>query len=154
MVWAGKGQVCLVHGEAGAGKTRLVEAVAAEATVRGGRVLIGRAYETAQILPLRPWADALREGDVVPEIRSLDALSSVWRDELARLFPELERTGPEALPTPDNQVRLFEVVRELLGRITARQPLVMVLEDLHWADDTSLRLFSFPLKPSNADMRR
>ncbi|MCI0547166.1 MAG: AAA family ATPase [Candidatus Rokubacteria bacterium] len=142
-VWAGTGQVCLVLGEAGAGKTRLVEALAAEAGARGGRVLASRSYETGQILPLRPWADALRDGRVVPEIASLDCLGAAWRDELARLFPELERTGPETLPAPENQVRLFEAAGELLGQLSARHPLILVLEDLHWADDLSLRLFSF-----------
>jgi DNA-binding SARP family transcriptional activator len=141
--WAGDGQVVLVLGEAGIGKTRLVEALAAEAGRRGGRILSGRAHETEQILPFRPWVDALRAGQVVSDPESLDGLPPIWRRELARLLPELGEEGPQLSTRPEDCGRLFEAVAELVERVAARHRLVLVLEDLHWADELSLRLLAF-----------
>jgi DNA-binding SARP family transcriptional activator len=141
--WAGHGQVVLVLGEAGIGKTRLVEALAAEAARRGGRLLSGRAHESEQILPFRPWVDALRAGQVVADAELVGGLQPIWRRELARLFPELEEELPELATRPEDFGRLFEAVAELVEHVAARHRLVLVLEDLHWADELTLRLLAF-----------
>jgi MoxR-like ATPase len=63
--WDGKARATLVVGEAGAGKTRLVEELLAEAERLGGRTLFGRGYEGERVLPLRVWVEAIRTGQVV-----------------------------------------------------------------------------------------
>ena len=139
----GLGQVLVLTGDAGIGKTRLVEHVVSEAARRGHRVLVGRCHETEQILPFRPWVDALREGQVVSDVDALDALGPVWRIELSRLLPELGTPGVFPSGTRDDYVRIFEAVTGLLGHVASVTPLVVILEDLHWADEMSVRLFSF-----------
>ena len=138
---AGLGRVGVIVGEAGVGKTRLIAELVAEALPRGARLLLGRCYESDQILPFGPWVDAFRTAGVSSDRRLLAELAPPWRAELARLLPEVDVPG---LPEPgDNQLRLFESVGHLLERLTARQPTVVVLEDLHWADEMTLRLLAY-----------
>src|SRR5262249_11871023 len=80
-----------VVGEAGIGKTSLLGHLAAEATTRGARVLLGRCYESVSILPFGPWVDAFRSSQVLDDEALLDTLPPIWRSELARLLPELDR---------------------------------------------------------------
>jgi pimeloyl-ACP methyl ester carboxylesterase len=142
-VGSGGSHVVLVVGQAGVGKTRLLEEFAADAEGQGARVLLGRAYESEQILPFGPWVDALRSGKVLAETSVLDALPAAWRAELARLFPEAGEPGLPISNAPEDYRRLFEAVAHLLGLVAAGRPLVLLLEDIHWADEMSLRLFSF-----------
>jgi tetratricopeptide (TPR) repeat protein len=138
---AGAGQLLAIVGEAGVGKTRLIVELATEALPRDTRLLLGRCYESDQILPFGPWVDALRTSRVTSDSPLLDELAPPWRAELARLLPEVEVPG---LPMPgDNQLRLFEGMAQLLERLAARQPVLLVLEDLHWADEMTLRLLAF-----------
>ncbi len=131
--------VGLIEGEAGIGKTRLVEALVAAAGAAGGQVLVGRARESEQALPLGPWVDAFRLGGIVPDL--VGALDPTWRAELARLFPELGAAPHE--PAADDYVRLFEAVTRTVQHLASTRPLLIVLEDLHWADEMSLRLVVF-----------
>src|SRR5213080_2168344 len=127
----GHGTIGILDGEAGVGKTRLVEALISEATNAGGQVLLGRAHENEEVLPLGPWVDALRAGRVVPGL--IEDLDAPWRHELARLFPELGPVEPE--PTAgEDYVRLFEAMARVVQHVSAG-PLLIVLEDLHWADE-------------------
>jgi DNA-binding SARP family transcriptional activator/tetratricopeptide (TPR) repeat protein len=140
-VGSGLGRVVVIVGEAGVGKSSLVTVIGADARERGARMLLGRCYETQQILPFGPWVDALRGGGVSQEAETLQGLSPVWRAELSRLLPEV--SAPD-LPVPsDDLLRLFESVAQLVEQLTIHGSLVLVLEDLHWADEMSLRLFAF-----------
>lgn len=131
----------MVLGEAGIGKTSVLRALAVEVQQQRGRVLLGRSYASEQILPFAPWVDAFRSGQVLLDKELTDTLSPVWRAELTRLFPEVEAPG---LPPPsDDQRRLFESVAQLVERLAATHPLILLLEDVHWADEMSLRLLSF-----------
>ena len=137
----GRGRVVMVIGEAGIGKTAIVQALVGDVGRRGGRILLGRSYESEQILPFGPWVDAFRTGRVTLDTDVLGQLPPVWRAELARLLPEIQAPG---LPSPsDDRGRLFESVAQLAERLAAVQPLVLLLEDLHWADEMSVRLLSF-----------
>jgi DNA-binding SARP family transcriptional activator/tetratricopeptide (TPR) repeat protein len=136
----GRGAIGLIQGEAGIGKTRLLEALVADAIEGGGQVLAGRGYESEQVLPLGPWVDAFRAGQVVPG--AIEELDEQWRAELARLFPELGR--PEREPAAaEDYVRLFEAMARAVQHLASPSPLVVVLEDLHWADEMTLRLLVF-----------
>jgi DNA-binding SARP family transcriptional activator/tetratricopeptide (TPR) repeat protein len=149
---AGQGQLVVLIGEAGSGKSRLVAELMARATRHQGRVLMGRCYETERILPFAPWVDALRTGQIKEERELLGSLEPGWRAELGRLLPELSSAagapasrpggGPVGRAAGDAR-RLFEGIAELLTRLARRQPLVIVLEDLHWADEMSLRFLAF-----------
>src|SRR5262249_51344483 len=129
------------------GKSRLVAELMVAAARSRARVLGSRCYETERILPFAPWVDALRTGQVLAEADLLNTLEPGWRGELGRLLPELPG-APDAPAAPPigrggNARHLFEAIGELLGRLARRHPLVIVLEDLHWADDMSLRLLAF-----------
>jgi DNA-binding SARP family transcriptional activator len=139
--WQGRSRMAIVTGEAGIGKTRLVTEVMREAASRGG-VLLGRAYESEQVFPFGVWVDAIRAADVLDDPAVLAALAPAWRMELARLFPEL--TPPETTFRPDagDAIRLFESLTHLL-RLLAARPLLIVLEDAHWADEMSLRFLAY-----------
>jgi DNA-binding SARP family transcriptional activator len=137
----GHGRVVVIVGEAGVGKSSLVTVIGADARKQGTRMLLGRCYESQQILPFGPWVDALRGGGVSEEAVALRDLAPVWQAELSRLLPEV--SVPD-LPAPsDDLLRLFESVAQLVERLTIQGPLVLVLEDLHWADEMSLRLLAF-----------
>ncbi|WP_307831536.1 ATP-binding protein [Nucisporomicrobium flavum] len=127
----------LVGGEAGVGKTRLVEEFCRTALADGARVLTGQCLELGEEgLPFAPFAAALRElvhadGTSVLEGREHD---------FARLLPEL---GPAEATVETRRGYLFELVAALFARVSERQPLVLVLEDLHWADRSTRDLIGF-----------
>src|SRR6266540_3545945 len=141
--WEGHGHVVAVIGEAGVGKSRLMAEVAAEAVARGGRVLVGRCYEAEQILPFAAWVDALRAGRVDADKDVLESLKPLWRTEVARLLPEMGVPGYGPGQNPVDYRQLFESVAQLVRQLVLHQPVVLILEDLHWGDEMSLRLLSF-----------
>jgi DNA-binding SARP family transcriptional activator len=141
-VGAGELRIIALVGEAGVGKSRLLDELAALAARRGLRVLSARSYESEQVLPFGPWVDALRAGGVVDDHEVLRELSPALRNDLARLLPELgdgQRTG--ALGT--NPLRVFTAFARLIALAAARRPLAIALDDFHWADEMSVRLLAF-----------
>jgi len=141
-VCGGRGRIVVVLGEAGMGKTRLLEELAAATLQRGGSLVVGRCYETQQILPFGPWVEALRAGLGLLDSAALEGLEPVWRVELARLLPEF--SAPHLFPPgpADDYLRLFGAVARVI-EILATAPLMLILEDLHWADEMSVRLLGF-----------
>ena len=141
---AGEPAVALVGGEAGVGKTRLVEEASARATAAGARVLSGACVELGgDGLPLAPLADALRVLARSTPDDELATLLGPARRGLARLVPELDPDrapgGSEKAPTSE----LVELVLGVVERLAAERPLMLVLEDLHWADRATLELMAF-----------
>ncbi|HEX6477877.1 MAG TPA: AAA family ATPase [Ktedonobacteraceae bacterium] len=143
----GQPQVVLVVGEAGMGKTRLAGEFVGWARAQGADVLTGQAWETGGRLPYQPLVEAIRlrlEEENAPE----DLLDDLWLAELGRLLPEVRVRYPD-LPQPYddeliNKVRLYEAVARLLEALAQRGgPLVLLLEDLHWVDETSLDLLRY-----------
>jgi DNA-binding CsgD family transcriptional regulator/tetratricopeptide (TPR) repeat protein len=140
----GEPAVVLAGGEAGVGKTRLVAELIGRCTNDGSRVLGGGCMPVGDgALPYAPIVEALRAlaSDVgVGGVRELVGPS--W-PELARLLPALgapERTGQADRAA---QARLFELLLGLLGRLGDQAPLVLVVEDLHWADRSTRDLLAF-----------
>jgi DNA-binding SARP family transcriptional activator len=138
----GRGRVVLLLGEAGIGKTRLVAEAAALAAAGGARLLLGRCHESAQILPFGPWVEALRSGRVLEAHDVLDGLGEAWRRELGRLLPELVPGPAGEGARDDGALRLFEALARLLLGLAAPRALAVVLEDVHWADEMSLRFLA------------
>jgi predicted ATPase len=142
---AGEPAVVLVGGEAGVGKTRLVEEAADRARDGGARVLTGSCIELGgEGLPLSPLVDALRTLMRVMDADELERFLGPARLELARLLPELD---PEAASTPapageSGSARLLELVFGVIQRLAADRPLMLVIEDLQWADRSTLDLLS------------
>ncbi|MBE2318502.1 AAA family ATPase [Solirubrobacter sp. CPCC 204708] len=128
---AGRSGLLLVSGEPGIGKSALLGALAEQAAARGFRVLSGHATEFERLLPfgvlvdaLDPYLDELEDG-------KLARMGVSRTEELATVFPALE--GPrDAVP---EAYRLHRALRELLDGIAGPRPLVLVLDDLQWADD-------------------
>jgi DNA-binding SARP family transcriptional activator len=144
--WAGAGPFVLLTGDAGVGKTRLLEEAAAKAIALGGRCLRGRCFESEQVLPFAPWVNLLRSTDGWPGASLWQRLEPAWRTELARLVPRAcPATSPLDPPPPNPQdaLALFEAVGGLLARASEETPLLVVLEDLHWSDAMSLRVLPF-----------
>jgi DNA-binding SARP family transcriptional activator len=139
---AGHGHVMVLLGEAGVGKTRLITALWEATGRRGAQALVGQTHETERLLPFGPWVQALREAGVV-ESRALEGLGAGWIADLSYLFPELRPPEWPLQSEPIEAFRLFDAMTELVKSLAARQPLVLVLEDLHWADEMSVRLFAF-----------
>ena len=137
------GRVVLVTGEAGIGKTRLIQEFSAEAMRRGLLVLSAWCHETEQPLPFRPWIDALRDSGTPLASLLRDETSVASRASLARVFPELAGANEVPVTTSDEHAVLFEALSDLVRRLTDERPLVIVLEDLHWADAMSTRLLAF-----------
>jgi predicted ATPase len=138
---AGAPGVVLVGGEAGVGKSRLLEA-AFDATT-DARVLTGGCVELGgEGLPFVPLVEALRALVRTTPADRLGRLLGPARSGFGRLLPELGA----AEPAPDftsGTAQLFELVLGVLGRIGEERPLVLVFEDLHWADRSTLELAAF-----------
>jgi len=148
---AGQGCLVAVDGEAGVGKTRLLEELAATARLRRTRVLHGGCYEQERV-PYGPFVEAvgatcrrLAERDPL----ALRELGTGLESELARLVPRLgPALGVEKLGEPDlggfaGRLRLFDAVTTLLSRLAADRPLLLVLDDLQWADEATLQLLHY-----------
>jgi tetratricopeptide (TPR) repeat protein len=145
---SGHGAVVMVGGGPGVGKTRLAMEAAAYAESRGFRSFIGRCYERDEPYPYLPFAEIFET-----------MLAQVGRDdfrrllgdnaaELAQLAPRLRRIFadiPASGELPPQQTRryLFQSLGEYLARSTRRAPLFLVLDDLHWADESTLALVNF-----------
>ncbi|MEU2620093.1 AAA family ATPase [Streptomyces sp. NPDC007157] len=142
---AAEPQALLLGGEAGVGKTRLVEEFAAAACRRGAVVALGGCVEIgADGLPFAPFSTALRAlRAALPD--ELAAAAAGQEDELARLLPEF---GEASAGRHDEQgmARLFELTARLLERVAAERTVVVALEDLHWADASTRHLLSYLLR--------
>jgi predicted ATPase len=139
-------QLVLLAGDAGMGKTRLLVEFADRAQQRGSRVLVGGCVELGDIgLAYLPVVDALRGLVDDPEDAELVAEVAVTAPGLSRLLPEVARSGPTGALAGDGleQLQVFDAVRVLLLRRSQRSPVVLVLEDLHWADRASRDLIAF-----------
>jgi DNA-binding CsgD family transcriptional regulator len=135
-----KPSLAFVAGESGVGKTRLASELAARARDQGARVLSGDCIELGEgELPYAPLLGALR-----PLVReddpALAELSPALRDDLATLLPGLAE-GPPDVAAP--QSRVFEALLQLLDTLGSDNPVLLVIEDLHWADSSTRHFVRF-----------
>ncbi|MGW4164269.1 helix-turn-helix transcriptional regulator [Streptomyces sp. NPDC004788] len=140
---AGEPQALLVGGEAGVGKTRLIEEFTARARAQGAVVVLGGCVEVGgDGLPFAPFSTALRAlRRELPE--EFAAATDGQEGELARLLPELGDIGGLEPAAEDATARLFELTARLLERLAEDRTLVLVLEDLHWADASTRHLLAY-----------
>jgi tetratricopeptide (TPR) repeat protein len=134
-------------GEPGIGKTRLLRELAVRAGARGHLVLSGAASEFECDLPFSVFVDALDEYVAGLEPDQLVVLDDAVRAELAHVFPSLSAlAGGHGVALQSERYRSHRAVRELLKRLAASAPLVLVLDDVHWADSASVELLGALLR--------
>jgi class 3 adenylate cyclase/Tfp pilus assembly protein PilF len=143
--YSGNGGLVMIAGEPGIGKSRLAEETGVYANLRGMQVLWGHCYENETGLPYIPFIEALRAHVAT---RAPEQLRSELGDgavDVAKLVSEIRQVLPD-IPAPvqseqeQERYRLFESVGVFLMNAAARQPIMLVLDDLHWADKPSLML--------------
>ena len=148
-VLSGKGRMVMLVGEPGIGKTRTAQELATYASMRGAEVLWGRSYESGGAPPYWPWVQAIRSyvASTEPEtLRSqMGSTASVIAEVVADVKEKLpDLPEPTRIDDPDSaRFRLFDAIATFLKNASGIQPLVVMLEDLHWSDKPSLVLLEF-----------
>jgi tRNA A-37 threonylcarbamoyl transferase component Bud32/tetratricopeptide (TPR) repeat protein len=143
---SGTGNLVLVGGEPGVGKTRLTEEILSEAREHGFLVLEGHSYEQEGGQPYLPWVESLDLAlRALPADRLREALGADAA-EVAKLAPQLHNAyedipEPIELPPEQQQRFLFNSFRAFVERLSGHAPIVWLLDDLHWTDNSSLALF-------------
>ena len=144
----GRARLALISGEPGIGKTRLAEELARHARDRGAEVLVGRCWEAGGAPAFWPFVQALRTYVRAHDRTTVRQLLGSGSAELAQLLPELAEVVPTPPPAsavePETaRFRLFDAVASFLRAAAAAGPIVLVLDDLHAADEPSLLLLRF-----------
>jgi len=142
---AGTGALMLIVGEAGVGKSRLVEETAAEARRLGFRVLIGHCVDQQGAPPYLPTIEHIEDAARQISPRALRRALGDNAPEIAKLMPELRLRYPDipdpvTLPPEQERRYLLHGVSEFVERNARARPLLLVFEDLHWADESTLLL--------------
>jgi len=147
----GQGGVVFLHGEAGIGKTRLTRELGAYARLRGMQVLYGRCpalFKMDGVPPYVLWNEAIKDYLQVCTPEQLYRVVGFYPGELSKLVPEVkQKLGaiPQSLPiNPEHgRDRLFEAVSQFMTNISKETPLLVVLDDLQWTDQSSLLLLHY-----------
>src|SRR5215208_2873120 len=137
----GSGQIALIAGEAGIGKSRLVREVKGRAP-KGTFILEGQCFQTDLALPYAPLLDLFRNYFATRDEEEIAQVLAAYGSQLVHLFPELTTYVPHLTPSAEldakqEKRRLFQTFVQMITRL-AQQPLILVIEDLHWSDSTSL----------------
>lgn len=150
----GTGQVALIVGEAGVGKSRLLRAMTDEAATVGFFVLQGASFEAETSIPYAPLLDLVRSfaASASPALVAHAFAPAVA--ELSAIFPELRSILPDATPCPSvdpesDKRRLFHALAQTITLLARTQPVFLAFEDVHWSDDATLDLI-FHLARSHA----
>jgi DNA-binding SARP family transcriptional activator/energy-coupling factor transporter ATP-binding protein EcfA2 len=144
----GQGRLVLVVGEAGSGKSRIARALSDEAQGSGAEVLWGQASEEQQAPAFWPWIQVVRAWAANRSMEQLRDQLGLDAAVIAQLVPELGERLP-GLPEPTRlepaqaRLRLFTALTKLVTQSAAEQTLVVVLDNLHWADEPSLLFLQF-----------
>jgi DNA-binding CsgD family transcriptional regulator/tetratricopeptide (TPR) repeat protein len=159
----GRAEIILIGGDAGIGKTRLVTEAADQARHSGALVLEGGCVSLGDGggLPFAPIVEALRRlpailaDDLTGGLGTIDQLRSPATAELGRLIPELGSSGGAEQGAFDRpewvQARIFEGLLSLLRSLSSRAPIMLILEDLHWADGSTRDVTSFLARNARAE---
>ena len=140
----GKGQIALISGEAGIGKSRLVREAKGRAP-QGTVILEGHCFQTDSTLPYAPLLDLFRNYFETHSREEIARAAEASAPHLVKLFPELivalPNLAPFETPSPDPEAekrRLFQALAQTITTLAQNHSLIVILEDLHWSDSTSL----------------
>jgi predicted ATPase len=153
--FAGHGALFLLVGEPGIGKSRLADELSRRARARGAQVLVGRCWEAGGAPAYWPWVQSLRGLTRETDREELRARLRMGASELVQLLPELREvfpdvTDPLAPESESARFRLFEAVSTFLRTTAEGRPLVLVLDDLHAADEPSCSCSFWPASSPRA----
>jgi len=145
---SGRGRLMTLVGEPGIGKTRTALELATYAGLRGAQVLWGRSYEEQGVPPYWPWVQAIRSYVRERDPELLRSEMGAGAADIAEVVSDVRERLPDLQPAPQLEpeqarFRLFDSIASFLKTASQRQPLVLVLDDLHWADQPSLLLLQF-----------
>ena len=145
---SGQGRLVMLVGEPGIGKTRTTQELASYAESRGAQVFWGRCYEDEGTPPYWPWVQTMRSYVQQASREQLTAEIGSGAAAIAEIVPEIlgKLPGLETPPALDPEAarfHLFDSITTFLKNAAQNQPLMMVLDDLHWADRSSLLLLEF-----------
>jgi len=145
---AGHGRLVLLVGEPGSGKTRTAEQLITYARMRDVQVYLGSCYEGEGAPAFWPWVQILRPYVETSDSTTLRSLVGTGAGALAQVVSEIRQRLPNLEPLPELEpkqarFRLFDSVTTFLKNAARSQPLLLILDDLHWADEGSLRLLEF-----------
>ena len=143
-----QGQIMMLAGEPGIGKTRMAQELAMMAQQRGAEVLWGHCYEGQGAPPYWPWIQLIRSYMQTKSSKRIQEEMGSDAIHIAEIVPEIQNktTGTRSASSLDPeqaQFRLFDSITSFLRNASERRPLFLVLEDLHWADSSSLMLLEF-----------
>ena len=146
---SGRGRLVMLMGDTGIGKTRTAQELATYAGLRGAQVLWGRCYRESGMPAYWPWIQVIRSYVQVRDEDRLRSEMGAGAAEIAALVSEVRERIP-GLEMPSSQegpdqarFRLFDSIATFLKSASLQQPLVVILDDLHWADQPSLALLQF-----------
>jgi class 3 adenylate cyclase len=145
---SGRGRIVMVTGDAGVGKSRLAAETATYANLRGAEVLVGRALQDEGAPPFWPWIQVIRAYVQEREADVLAPILGTGAADIAQVVPEVRSQLPDvpepAVADPEQaRFRLFDAVARLIANASRAKPLMIVLDDLNWADKPSLMLLQF-----------
>jgi tetratricopeptide (TPR) repeat protein len=147
----GEGGLVFLYGEAGIGKTRLAKEISAYAHMRGMQTLYGRCptlFTMGSVPPYALWSEAIKNYLEVCTPQQLYKVIGTYPSEVCKLVPQIkQKLGaiPELSPISPEQERdrLFEAVSQFISNISKQSPLLVVLDDLQWTDQSSLLLLHY-----------
>jgi predicted ATPase/DNA-binding CsgD family transcriptional regulator len=146
---AGQGRLVMLGGEPGIGKTRTAHELATIAVQQGGQVLWGRCYEEHGAPPYWPWVQSIRAYVHESKLPQLRVDMGRGAAAIAEIVPDVQERLPGLKPLPhleepdQARFRLFDAITGFLLKAAHRQPVVLILDNLHWADRPSLLLLEF-----------
>ena len=146
---SGRGRLVTLVGEPGIGKTRTAQELATYAGLRSAQVLWGRCYEEQGMPPYWPWVQAIRSYVREHDPDQLRSEMGAGAVDIAEVVSDVKERLPNLKPPPQMdspeqaRFRLFDSISAFLKSASQKQPLVLVLDDLHWADQPSLMLLQF-----------
>ncbi len=145
---AGQGRIVMLVGEPGIGKTRTAQELASRAESRGAQVLWGRCYEEEGAPPYWPWVQPIRSYVQQCDPDQLRSEMGAGATPIAEIVPELGEKlpgleQPPSLEPEQARFRLFDAITSFLKNAAQSQPLMVILDDLHWDDKPSLFLLQF-----------